>query len=335
MCVRIILLFISTMNLMQLQAADLVTLRGRLFLPADRPESPIEVILRQGKQVVSRIAPDDDNNYEFANLPNGRYELAINVDKQQTRVQINLCCSSKAVSVVDVNLDRRSPTIAVNFPLEPPDVVDVSELRHNYPKEILKEYEKARDDIRSGKISGAAERLKQVVKSAPDFYSARALLGMVFHTSGCYRDAEREYLRARDLNPKSAQSMLNLGSLYIEAAGARLLDGRQYLDESIAILEKVIVMQPNSSLAYCLLGSAHFRNESYEAAEESLNRALERAVSLSAAHLMLADVYVKQKKWAEAIDQIDIYLRENPFSPDRGKIKSMRKEIAAYPKTAG
>jgi tetratricopeptide (TPR) repeat protein len=332
---RVTLLLISYMSLMQLQAADLVTLRGRLFLPLDQPDRPIEVVLRQGKHVVSRLAPDDENNYEFANLPNGRYELSIRVGKQQTKVPINLCCSSNTVSVVDVNLDRSSPTIAVSFPLEPPDIVDIRELRHDYPKEILKEYEKARGDIRGGKIGRAAERLKKVEKSAPDFYSVRALLGMVFHASGCYRDAEREYLRAFDLNPKSTQPMVNLGSLYIEAVGARLLDDRQYLDEAIAILKKVIVMQPNSSLAYCLLGSAYFKNESYEAAEESLSKALERVRSLAAAHLMLANVYMKQKKWADAMAQIDIYLRENPFSPDLGKIKSVRKEIAGYLKTSG
>jgi Tfp pilus assembly protein PilF len=330
---RVTLLLISFMSL-QLQAAELVTLRGRLFLSPDQPKRPIEVVLRQGKHVVSRLAPDNENNYEFANLANGRYELRIKMGKEQTKVPINLCCSANAVSVVDVNLDRSSPTIAVNFPLAPPDIVDISELRHGYPEGILKEYEKARNDIRGGKIVRAAERLKQVVKSAPDFYSVRALLGMVFHTSGCYRDAEREYLRAFELNPRSAQPMMNLGSLYIEAAGARLLDDRQYLDEAIAILNKVIVMQPNSSLAYCLLGSAYFENESYEAAEENLNKALERVRSLAGAHLMLADVYLKHKKWEAAIDQIDIYLRENPFSPDRGKIKIMRKGIASQLKAA-
>ncbi len=332
---RIILFLISISILTPLHAADLITLRGRLFLPPDQPGRPIEVVLRQGKHVITRSAPDGENNYEFANLATGRYELAIKVGKQQTQVSVNLCCNPNTVSVVDVNLDRSSPTIAVSFPLEPSDVVDISELRHNYPEGILKEFEKARMDIRGGRIGRSADRLKQAVKSAPDFYSARALLGMVFHASGCYRDAELEYLRAYDLNPKSVQPMVNLGSLYIEAAGARLLDGRQYLDEAISILNKVIVMKPNSSLAYCLLGLAYFKKESYEAAEENLNKALEKVRSPAAAHLMMANVYMKQKKWLAAIDQINIYLRENPFSPDRGKIKSVRKEITAYLKTSG
>jgi tetratricopeptide (TPR) repeat protein len=331
---RVTLILISFMILMPLQAADLVTLRGRLFLPPDQPGQAIDVVLRQGKHVVSRLAPDDKNNYEFANLANGRYELAIKIGKQQVKVPINLCCSANTVSVVDVNLDQNSPTIAVSFPLDPPDIVDVRALKRDYPREILREFDQARNDIRSGKMDRAAERLKQVVKSAPDFYSARALMGMVFHSSGCYLDAEREYLRAFELNPKSAQPMINLGSLYIEAADARLRDDRQYIDEAITILKKAIFVQPNSSLAYCLLGSAYFKNESYTAAEESLNKALQRVRSPAAAHLMLADVYLKQKKWTDAISEIDIYLRENPFGPGRKDIINMRKGIVSSQKSS-
>ena len=333
MLIRTFLATILSISPLQLRAADLIILRGRLFLPPDQPDKPIEIVLKQGKHVVSRSSPDEKRDYEFANLANGRYELVIKAGKQ-TRVEVNLCCNPNTVAVVDVNLDRSSPTIAVNFPLEPPDVVDIQELKHDYPEGILKEYEKARGDIRSRKFDRAAERLKYVVRNAADFYSARALLGMVFHASGCLLDAEGEYVRACELNPKSIQAMMNLGSLYIEAAGARLVDDRPYLDEAISILEKAMVLRPTSSLLYCLLGSAYFKKELYEEAEENLSKALERVKSPAAARLMLANVYMKQKRWAEAIEQIDVYLRENPFSPDRGKIKDVRKEIASYIKTS-
>jgi tetratricopeptide (TPR) repeat protein len=323
-----ILFLLSAMILTGPYAAESADLRGRIFLSTDQQGKSLEVVLKQRRRVVSRMIPDKGNNYEFRGLVNGRYELAIKVDKEEVRQQVNLCCGPNSVSVIDVNLDRDNPTIAVSFPIEPPDIVNIRELQRNYPPKILKEYEKARTDMRMGKFDRAADRLRQIVQAAPDFYSARARLGMAYQSMGCYPEAEREYVRARELNPKATQPMVNLGNFYLEASGVGLGDGRQYLKEAIAILQEVVLLQPASSLARCLLGTAYFRDESYEAAEENLRRVLGKEKRFEAAYLMLANVYMRQKRWQDAIEHIDIYLRENPFSPDRGKIRTVRKEIA-------
>ena len=45
------------------------------------------------------------------------------------------------------------------------------------------------------------------------------------------------------------------------------------------------------------------------------------------ARLLLANVYIQQEKWEDAFEQLNGYLNENPFGPDRGKIKDLRKEV--------
>jgi tetratricopeptide (TPR) repeat protein len=124
--------------------------------------------------------------------------------------------------------------------------------------------------------------------------------------------------------------MINLGSLYIKAAGARLPDEREYIKEAIAILKKAVLIKPKSPIAYSLLGFAYFKGESFDLAEENLLKALGKANSLAAARLILVNVYMRQKRWKEALEHIDIYLRENPFNKYRTEAQNVRKEIAGH-----
>ena len=84
-----------------------------------------------------------------------------------------------------------------------------------------------------------------------------------------------------------------------------------------------------SSIAFFLLGVAYFKAQSFEIAEEDMNNAITLGIEgrYPQARLMLANLCIQQKRWQDAIDHLDIYLRENPYRSDRGKIKDMRKEI--------
>jgi hypothetical protein len=43
---------------------------------------------------------------------------------------------------------------------------------------------------------------------------------------------------------------------------------------------------------------------------------------------MLANVYLKQQKWDEVIENLDAYLRENPKATDRANVEEMRARVA-------
>jgi tetratricopeptide (TPR) repeat protein len=323
------LLILFAFMLAEQPSAESATLRGRLFLDQEETDQPIEVVLKKGRRVIARVVPDDANNYEFEDLANGRYELVIRLKKRETKRRIDLFCGPDSISVIDINLDQNDININISVPIEDPIVVDVTELRRDYPDNVLREFEKARKDARNGDFGRAAERLLRILNIEPDFYSARVRLGMVYQAMACYPEAEKQFLRAKELSPNVAQSLVNLAGLYIGAADARLDDGRYYLSEAIAILKEAILARPSSSIAYCLLGAAYFKTQSFEIAEESLNKSMALGIKsyFPEARLMLANVYIQQKKWEDAIEQLDGYLRENPFGQDRRKIEDLREEI--------
>ena len=50
---------------------------------------------------------------------------------------------------------------------------------------------------------------------------------------------------------------------------------------------------------------------------------------MSAAELVLANVYMKQQKWMQALDYLDLYLKENPAAADRDQVLQTRAKVAA------
>jgi hypothetical protein len=50
---------------------------------------------------------------------------------------------------------------------------------------------------------------------------------------------------------------------------------------------------------------------------------------MGTAELVLANVYIKQQKWAQALGYLDAYLRENPKAADRDQVSQTRDKVAA------
>ena len=80
-------------------------------------------------------------------------------------------------------------------------------------------------------------------------------------------------------------------------------------------------------MAHFLLGTAYHRSDFQEEAEANLKRALEIDDTMAAARLTLANVYMRLKKWEDAIASLDAYLEENPQAPDRAQILEARSKL--------
>ena len=91
-------------------------------------------------------------------------------------------------------------------------------------------------------------------------------------------------------------------------------------------LAKALEIRPFSAIAYCLTGAVHVKTKSFEAAEQDFKRALDLDGNLEAARLMLANLYLKQEKWDDAIGSLRTYLDDFPWAPDRPVVREMLEE---------
>jgi Flp pilus assembly protein TadD len=211
-------------------------------------------------------------------------------------------------------------------------IVDVKQLRAHVPGKAVDEYEKALKDSSKGNSGSAAERLERAVKLAPDFYEAQNTLGIQYLKLQKYEEAEAALLRAKNLSPKAADPLINLGMLYYqrgetlsdsgkpEEAGTTFQKATQFLEESVQ-------RSPLSPLANSYLGAALYKTGAYERAETTLNKALELDDQQHDARLMLINVYVKQTRYEDALAQIKTYIAKNPKAPQRAALERIQAQI--------
>ncbi|HYR88350.1 MAG TPA: tetratricopeptide repeat protein [Terriglobia bacterium] len=308
-------------------------IRGQILVPSVRISERIQVILqRSDGPIVSRSFSDSLGNYEFRGLPAGTYDVIVNLEGYgEARQSVGLGTGLAGTQIVNIVLTEKEREANDSSSSES-DVVDITELGRKYPRKVLDEYEKAREDNRKGNTAKAGERLEAIVKAAPDFFAAHNTLGTIYQKMDRYRDAEREYNSARQLNPRSSQPLENLGSLYIQEADASRKSNSsnvgKLLDNGLDILDEAKKLNPRSVTAHYLLGMANYRSEFYEEAEQSFKRALELDGRMPGARLMLANLYIKLKKWENALQQLDTWLADNPKAVERAQILETRGKVA-------
>jgi tetratricopeptide (TPR) repeat protein len=232
-------------------------------------------------------------------------------------------------SVLTIFLERE-PTVTVSG--KDGTVVDLKQLRAKIPGKAVDEYEKALKESSKGNRVKAAEGLERALKLAPDFYEAQHSLGIQYIGLQKYDQAETALLRARDLSPKAAEPLINLGTLYYQRGESHSDAGRAEeaattFKKAEDVLEESIRRNPLSSSAHFYLGATRYKMGSYEEAETSLKRALELNADEQNARLMLVNVYTKSARYIEALEQTNIFLAKNPKSPQRAALEAIKEKI--------
>jgi tetratricopeptide (TPR) repeat protein len=312
------------------------SIRGKVVI-ANRHDfdQRIEVRLEKSAlQVIQTAYTDSSGNFDFRNLTPGAYYVAITLEGYEPVRQLVEVFNTFGNSSITIFLSK--PAIETRDRLSTldaadPDVVDVSQMKENFPKRAVQDYEKALEEKQKGRLESAVKLLQQSVELAPNFFHAHNNLGIIFQMLKRYPDAEREYSRSHQLNLKSERPLVNLGSLYIEESSLEKTDKQvtgKLLDQALDALEEAVKLNPRSAVGYFLLGQANYKSDFMEEAETAFKRAQGLDPRMSPVRLMLANVYVRQEKWPEVLENLDAYLKENPKASDRASVEQMRDRIA-------
>jgi Flp pilus assembly protein TadD len=310
-------------------------IRGKLiFATVNAPDERIEVNLEQRFQRIQTTFTDSLGQFSFRNLSAGAYIVSVRCSgyedvNQQVEIYSNMTSTNVTIQMQPVYAVKRTNNNA--FEGDDPDVVDVKQLTKTYPKKALQEYEKALEQNRKGDRTRAIQHLEEAVKIAPDFYHAHNNLGVAYLALQRFRDAEKQYRIAKELNPSAQQPLVNLAILFITESDSRRSEGRdvygKLLDDAMDSLDAAIKIRPGSATAHFYLGTAYYKSEFYKEAEQSLKKACELDSTMSVARLMLVNVYLKQKRWNDLLEQIDIFIKQNPNAKERKPMEDLRQKI--------
>ena len=317
---------------------------GRVIAPGETWDQYHEVLQLRETQLVGYGYTRSTGEFELPEQPAGDYYIIVRIDGfKEHREKVNVWSCEKRFPYFVFMEPEPEPIVPVvlDFSGEVKEVVDITELRRTLPKKAVDEFQRAGDDRARGNPAKARERLERIIKDAPDFYDARNVLGTVYLEMKMFREAETQYNIARELRPGSAAPLVSLGSLYVQEADAATnpqpdvvgviasqSDIRIMLDDARGVLEEAIKLKPDASFAHYLLAVVHHSNGSYGPAETAFRYALELEPRLRWARIGLANTYMRQERWADALAEFDAYLKEFPKVSNRTEVQETRKKVA-------
>jgi tetratricopeptide (TPR) repeat protein len=94
-------------------------------------------------------------------------------------------------------------------------------------------------------------------------------------------------------------------------------------DEALRFTEKGLSKQPSSAFGNFLKGSIYSRTGNTQEAETALRRSLELDPQMAQTYLALVNLFMQEKRRADAIGELKTFLKEFPdheFSPKARKV---------------
>jgi len=157
-------------------------------------------------------------------------------------------------------------------------------------------------DVVEKKYAEADQGFADLIKTQPNNALIHMQLGIYQDSRGRTADAEKNMLRALELQPESREFLQGLTTFYVR---------NKQVDKAIQKI-KAIPDEKKQSFHYELLGTAYVQAGKSQDAEESFKKAIERDPSGTNAEGLLASLYIQSGRLDEGMKQIDELLKKNP-----------------------
>jgi len=299
------------------------SISGYVFGPGRTPVGDVAVELRTDfNSVIARTRTGSSGQFNFAGVSNGRFTVTVlplgtNFDEQ-----------SKSVEIAGLGV-RGQPipeNVQLDFYLQPRKgssesmATNAVVFAQEVPEPARKLYMNAISDLGSKRTELGVNGLKRAIELFPTYFLALERLGLEQLLQEQYDDAAKTFRTALSVNERCFPCWHGL--TYASFALERWPD-------AIENAEKALVLDRNSVSTLAMLGIAQRAVKRYEDAEKSLLRAKKLdEVKTPDIYWNLALLYAYNlKKYQEAADALELYLKANPGIPDPGKIKTLIKRL--------
>ena len=157
---------------------------------------------------------------------------------------------------------------------------------------LLEQYAGVPSSETAAKTKAAAERAVAIDDSLSEAHTS---LAFYYYQSWRWEEAEKEFKRAISLNPNYATAhhwyQILLGAL-----------GRD--DEALAEIKRALELDPLSPVLEVNIGQAYVRKGDLDSAMEHAKRLVQLDPNFPLAHQVFGQVYLRQRRYAEAIAEI-------------------------------
>jgi Tfp pilus assembly protein PilF len=310
------------------------TIGGYIFDRARTPLADIDIeLLDEYYRMIQRAKTDSSGRYEFTGLNDGNYTVRVfafryDLEDQSQYVEI------KSISSIPGQLG--SSYNPVDFYLQPrKGGLRDSELSvifaQDVPKEAEKAYKKALDEFSKKHPDQGFTSLQEALTIFPEYFTALMRYGQELAMRQQFTAATQVYMKAAEVNPKSAIPYYNAGYALSSL-------GDKYAKNAAIALEEALKLAPASPAVLLQLGKVERRLKKFTEAEKHLLQAKKLSpIKSPEIQKELSQLYANDlKKYKEAADELEQYLKASKLSDQdeaktRQTIADLRTKAQAQP----
>jgi tetratricopeptide (TPR) repeat protein len=290
------------------------TIRGSVLLPdGSFVNERIRISLQSVRGSRSSIFTDDRGQFQFIGLAAGNYQVVVEADPARFEVTTaNVEVYPGGPSVISIPLVEKNP---VAKPKSGGPTVSAAELDTAVPEKARKEFERANEASRNGKLDEAIAHFRKAIEIYPNYLMARNDLGVALLSQGKLEESAHELSLAVALDPKAFNPTLNLGIVEVQ---------QHEFSEAIDILKKALGLEGNSAAAHLYLGIALSAVNELTEAERELTVAHNLGGQKFAIALFhLGQLHMSKGQHQQARAAFEAYLQEAPNAPNAVQVRQL------------
>jgi len=320
MTAHIFINFFLALMCLPVQSISNNTISGHVSNDQHVPLAELRVeLLNEVDTVISTVKTDGSGLFVFRKLSDGAFQVRVqtsgtNYASQTKRVDLarptGFGVASEEVDFVLSPIKSNSGSVAK------PGVIFVQEV----PDAARKQYQKAVELLdKSNRRPEAFAALKSAVGIFPQYFDALETLGTEEVKDQQYEAAVPVLTKALEVNSRSYASCFALGVAQYHL---------KQVQPAIESFRRALLLNEKSINANLWLGIALRQTTRPEDAETYLRRADVLAYSkLPDAHWQLALLFNQLKRYKEAADELEIFLKVEPDARDAEQIKKLIKRL--------
>ncbi len=301
------------------------TIMGTVYDSQRQPVQDLWVeALDEANSQLGRTRTDASGRYSFNRLSSGIILIRVAgngiVRGETQRVELTPATGGSGSTIE-----------TVDFYLKPFSESGTATKAAAFAQEVPPAARTAYDDgvkLLSSDAQGGLAKLKEAIGLFPDYYAALSKYGLECVKQGQFEPAVGPLTKAIAVNPKGQDSYYALGVAQYQL---------KKLPESAETLKQMVKLDPqspNTPHARYFLGMALVKTGKPTEAEPELKQAYEqgRTNIPTDVHMALAQIYGNSKRYKEAADQLELFLKETPDARDKERIKGLISQLRAKAK---
>jgi Flp pilus assembly protein TadD len=239
------------------------------------------------------------------------------LDYKEVSARVELMSSPRAYVTLDLIPLKKNHDPEVSVPRsDPADTVSVKDL--NIPEPARLEFNKGEEAMRVKNVDEGAKHFQKAIKLYDAYPQAYRMLGDAFVEKQQWPEAETALKKSIELQPDLAPAYFDLGALRNQT--------KNYAGAEEA-LKKGLELTPDAAVGKYELAKTYWAMGRWQDAAPLAADTVKAFPDLAAAHVLLANIRLKQRDAAGALHEYQEYLRIEPQGAMAPQVREMVERI--------